>query len=237
MRISLLLLFFSFFLNGCGIIDYYLIKPPEDTAQEIFENARASMQEKEYPAAIDSLTKLYDRYPFSPYAVDSRIMLADAYFLDREYVEAIDVYDEFLSMHPRHQSIDYVIFQIGVCKYRLHKSIDLPQTDVAEALEMFKRLVDGYPGSTHANDARGYIAKCRLLLAEHEMYVADFYFKAEEYRSAWTRYTYLLDNFPEITKLADLARPRAKVAYFYAQEQENKKRLRTSIFKPLLDWL
>ena len=37
---------FSSFLNGCGIIDYYFLTPPEDTAQELFENAQAYLQKK-----------------------------------------------------------------------------------------------------------------------------------------------------------------------------------------------
>ena len=79
-------------------IDYYFLTPPEDTAQELFENARGYMQEKEYAEAIDSLTKLNDRYPFSPYATEARLMVADAYALDSQYAEAVVAYEEFLPL-------------------------------------------------------------------------------------------------------------------------------------------
>jgi outer membrane protein assembly factor BamD len=237
MRTRLIFVVLVFFLSGCGVIDHYFLTPPEDTAQELFENARGFMQDKQYPQAIESLTKLNDSYPFSPYATEARLMLGDAYALDSQYLDAVDVYEEFLSMHPRHESIEYVLFQIGVNKYKSHRSIDLPHTELAEAIESFKRLVDGYPQSKYKEEAVEYIAKCRKLMAEHEMYVADFYFKSESYRSAWVRYTYLIENFPEQTELVQLAMPKAKVAYFYAQQEDNDTKRHPSGFKSFFDWL
>lgn len=237
MRTKLILFSLVLLLNGCGAIDYYFLTPPEDTAQELFENARASMQDKDYAQAIDSLVKLNDRYPFSPYAMDARLMLGDAYSLDRQYLEAVDVYEEFLSMHPRHEQIDYVLFQIGVNKFNSHKSIDLPQTQLSEAIESFKRVVDGYPQSTYREPSTEYIQKCRRLIAEHELYVADFYFKTEKYGAAWARYKYILDNFPDLTDIAQTAETRSKAAWFYSQEQENDTKRHPSRVKPYFDWL
>jgi len=237
MRNYLILLFLVFFLNGCGIVDYYFLTPPEDTAQELFENARGFMQEKEYAPAIDSLIKLNDRYPFSPYATEARLMLADAYSLDSQYTDAVDVYEEFLSIHPRHESVDYVLFQIGVNKYNSHRSIDLPQNVLTEAIESFKRVVDSYPQSKYREPSREYIIKCRKLMAEHEMYVADFYFKSKSYKAAWIRYTYVLETFPELTELVQLAEAKAKVAYFYSQQEENDTKRHPSKIKSFFDWL
>lgn len=232
-----LILFLVLFLNGCGAIDYYFLTPPEDTAQELFENARGFMQDKEYGEAVDSLTKLNDRYPFSPYATEARLMLGDAYALDSQYLEAVDAYEEFLNMHPRHESIDYVLFQIGVNKYNSHRSIDLPHTQLGEAVESFRRLVSEYPTSQYRDPALEYIVKCRKLMAEHEMFVADFYFKSGSYKAAWTRYRYIVDNFPELEDMVQMAESKAKVAYFYAQEDDNDTKRHPGTFKKYFDWL
>lgn len=237
MRIRFILFILVLFLNGCGAIDYYFLTPPEDTAQELYENARGFMQEKDYEQAIDSLNKLNDRYPFSPYAMEARLMLGDAYALDEQYEEAAAVYEEFLGMHPRHESIDYVLFQIGVNKYNSHKSIDLPHTELAEAIESFQRVIDGYPKSKYREPSAEYIVKARKLMAEHEMYVADFYFKSKSYKAAWTRYKHIVDNFPDLTEIVQLAESKAKVAYFYAQEQENDTKRHPSKFRSFFDWL
>lgn len=228
---------FLFFVNGCGVVDYYFLTPPEDTAQELFENANSDMQEKEYVTAIDSLTKLNDRYPFSPYAIQARMMLGDAYFLNKQYPEAVDVYEEFLDMHPRHENVDYVLFQIGVSRYNAHHSIDLPQTELALAIESFKRVVDSYPRSNYREQSVAYIQQCRKLLAEHELYVADYYFKSADYKAAWLRYSYIVDTYPEQKEIVDVSKAKQKVAFYYYQEEENDNAHKPSTFKKFFDWL
>lgn len=44
-------------LSGCGIIDYFFLPPPEDTAQELYEGANDAMQEKNYSQARPVLYK------------------------------------------------------------------------------------------------------------------------------------------------------------------------------------
>ena len=56
-------------LSGCGIIDYFFLPPPEDTAQELYEGANDAMQEKNYSQAAQYYTKLKDNFPFSPYTL------------------------------------------------------------------------------------------------------------------------------------------------------------------------
>ena len=45
-------------LSGCGIIDYFFLPPPEDTAQELYEGANDAMQEKNYSQAAQYYTTL-----------------------------------------------------------------------------------------------------------------------------------------------------------------------------------
>jgi outer membrane protein assembly factor BamD len=123
MRTKLILFALVLLFNGCGAIDYYFLTSPEDTVQELYENAR-------------------------------------------------------MAMHPRHEAVDYVLFEIGVNKFSSHKSIDLPQTQLSSAIEYFRQVVDSHPKSPYVEQSLEYIAKCRRLVAEHELYVGDFYFKS-----------------------------------------------------------
>ena len=91
-------------LSGCGIIDYFFLPPPEDTAQELYEGANDAMQEKNYSQAAQYYTKLKDNFPFSPYTVEAELSLGDAFFLDGKYPEAAEAYKEFESLHPRHEA-------------------------------------------------------------------------------------------------------------------------------------
>jgi len=213
------------FLQGCGILDYYFLPPAEDTAQELYEGGREAMSAKDYYQAIEMFTKLKDRYPFSPYTPMGTIALGDAYFLEDNYAEAADTYKEFESMHPRHEEIPYVLYQIGVSNYKRSESIDMPQSNLQEALQYFYLLEQTFPDTDYGKEAADYIVKCRKRLAEHELFVADFYWNTDQYGAAWKRYVYVVDNYNDLPEILDYAKLRAQLSYLeYRKTLANEER-------------
>ncbi len=205
-------------LVGCGLIDYYFLPPPEDTAQELYEAGREAMAEKKYYDAVEYFNKLKDRYPFSPYTPAALIALGDAHFLNEDYAEAAAAYEEFETMHPRHEEIPYVLYQLGVSNYKRSESIDKPQDTMHEALETFHVLVANFPDTEYGKEGADYILKCRKRLAEHELFVADFYWRTDQYGAAWKRYMYVLDNFKELPEVQEYANLRAQLSYLEYQK-------------------
>ena len=226
-------------LSGCGIIDYYFLPTPEDTARELFEAGDESMREKQYTLAVEYFTKLKDRYPFSPYTPRAELALGDAYFLNKEYILAAEAYKEFEALHPRHEQAPYVLFQIGLSDFKTFDSIDRPQADVIEALEYFYRLRDTHPDSPYASNASEYILKCRRILADHELFVADFYWRSESYRAAWSRYLYVAKNFSDLPDVFEYAGRRAEMAYLLYQKSQSRleREKREGSWKDMFDWL
>lgn len=227
-------------LSGCGLIDYYFLPPPEDTAQELWEAGMDSMQEKEYLEAQDYFVKLKDKFPFSPYTLRAELALADAYYLDTKYLEAVDAYKEFEAMHPANENIPYVLFQVGMSNYNMFEGIDRRQDNIKEGLEYFYRVEQSFPNSEYAEQARNYIQKSRRILAEHELYVADFFWRTDRYGPAWHRYKYVVENFSDVPDLRDYARRRAEYAYFEYQKtlaDEERMRIQESWLLWLKNWL
>ncbi len=233
--LSLLLMFCS----GCGVIDYFFLSPPEDTAQELAELGNEAMQEKEYGKAIEYFQKLRDRYPFSPFTTAGELSLGDAYFLDEQYRAASETYKEFESLHPRHEAIPYVLLQIGISSYNQFESIDLPQDNISEALEYFKRVKAEYPGTKFSAKADTSILKCKRYIAEHEIFVADFYWRSERYESAWLRYDYVVEHFPDLPDIVQYAQSRAKQSYVKYQETRSTlvREKEQGSWKQWFDWL
>lgn len=226
-------------LSGCGIIDYFYLPVPEDTAQELFEAGNDAMREKNYAAAVDYYTKLKDTYQFSPYAIEAELSLADAYFLDGEWMAAIDAYKEFEGLHPRHEAIPYVLFNIGMANKNLYRSIDRPITPIDEAYSYFKRINESYPDSEYAEKAKELMQECRRLMAEHELYIADFYYRSGKYGSAWSRYQNLIENFKDVPDTYLHAEDKIQAAFIKYREQQAKKTMesREGSWKEWFDWL
>ncbi|CCO24396.1 outer membrane protein assembly factor BamD [Maridesulfovibrio hydrothermalis] len=238
--LSIVLFYFLFIsISGCGVIDYYFLPKPEDTAQELYEAGVESMKEKDYSDASEFFSKLKDRYPFSPYTVKAEVSLGDALFLDGKYFDASEAYKEFAALHPGNEEIPYVLYQIGLSNFSLFGSIDRPQTNISEALEYFYRVEEAYPDSEYAKASKEYIVKCRRSLADHELYIADFFWRSAKFGSAWKRYAFVVRNFKDLPAVRKYAMKQAEMSYYEYQKtlsQEEREKLQGS-WKELVDWL
>lgn len=213
-------------LSGCGFIDYFFLPPAQDTAQELYEAGVESLKAKKYSDAITLFLKLKDRYPFSPYAPNGLAFLGDAYFSDEQYQQAAEAYKEFESLFPRNELMPYILFQVGMSNFKRSPSIDMPQDQLAEAIQYFKLVEQTFPNSEFAPKAKDLIVQCRTRMAEHELFVADFYWRSDRYGPAWKRYSYVVENFPDLPKIAEYAKARSQLAYLeYQKNRSNEERM------------
>ncbi len=226
-------------LSGCGIIDYFYLPPPEDTAQELFEAGNDAMREKDYVSASSYFAKLKDNFPFSPYAVEAELSLADCYFLDEEWLMASEAYKEFEQLHPRHDAIPYVLYNIGMSNLNGYPSIDRPATQIEEAYSYFQRLQESYPQTEYATVAKEKMRECRKLMAEHELFYADFYFRMERYTAALSRYQTIIDQYADVPDIHEHAVTKAKAAFILDREQQATatREKREGTWKQWFDWL
>lgn len=169
---------------------------PEKLAPELAADARVQFEKERYKEAIDIYTKLRDWYPFDTLAVEAEFNIAEAHFKMEEYDEAALAYDEFEKLHPRHESIAYIINQQALCYFNRLDSADRDQTHALKALSIFTHLIKQFPESPYAAEAEKSKAACLKSLAAHEMYVGRYYLKSKKYKSALHRFQTVLSAYP-----------------------------------------
>ena len=229
------LLLCTLFMSGCSLVDEYFLPPAEDTVQEIFEAGNDAMREKNYPQAIKYYTRIKDDFPFSPYALESELAVADAYYLDKEYPQAADAYKDFEMLHPRNDAIPYVLYQTGMALKSSYTSIDHSAEVVSEAIEFFTRLEQEYPNTEYGKAAAEQIHACRKTLARREIFIANVFWGMDNYQAAWTRFQYVVRNFPDIKEEADYARTKGEAAYL-RYRKENSQAMREHQEGSWKDW-
>ncbi|HJD98157.1 outer membrane protein assembly factor BamD [Mailhella massiliensis] len=229
----------TLFLSGCSMVDEYFLPPPDDTVQEIFEAGNDAMREKNYSQAITYYTRIKDEYPFSPYVIESELALADAHYLDGEYLLASEAYKDFETLHPRHEAIPYVLYQLGMSLKKSYTSIDHSATAVNEAVEYFTRLQQEYPDTEYGKNAAERIAECRKTLAQREIFIANVFWGMENYQAAWTRYQHVVRTYPDVKEEAEYAKTKGEAAYLkYRQEEgQNMRELQQGSWKDWFRWL
>jgi outer membrane protein assembly factor BamD len=169
---------------------------PVLTDSQYLDMAKKLLQEGKYEKAREAYQKLREIYPDSPLMAETRLGVADSYFDENEYVEAIAKYEEVLRYHPLNKLAPRAQYRLGLSYFNQMLSHDRDQANTTKALEEFNKLLQNYPDSPLVEEAREKIAVCRDQLAQHEFYVGSFYFKRKQYIAAISRFKYGLLKFP-----------------------------------------
>lgn len=187
-----------------------------DTPEAAFKIAKEFDDAERYLVAIQRYTDVKNKFPYSSYATEAELAIADVHFKNEDFPEAQISYQNFRELHPKHPKIDYVVFRIGLSYFRqLPETIDRDITLANDAIYSFNELIKKYPASQFLAEAKDYRQKAFLMLNQKELYIADFYFKQKLYDSATLRYISAYKRFPDVglqpRSLAGVVRSSAKL--------------------------
>jgi outer membrane protein assembly factor BamD len=178
----------------------------ENDPSALLKEAEEDVKSDHYQIAIEKLRSIKNKFPYSNYATEAQLRIADVYFLQESYGEAAVAYEAFRDLHPKHEKVPYAMFRTGKAYFNdIPGTIARDMTPANKALEAYSEFLKRFPNAPESADARKDLAEIRRLLAEKELYIANFYFKRDFYDSAKPRYKKILDTYPE-TAAANEAR-------------------------------
>ena len=176
------------------------------TEQILYGNAQRSLRAGNYDRAINMLERLEARFPFGRYAEQAQLELVYARYQSSDHDTARAAADRFIRLHPQHDNIDYAYYLKGLAAYNKNRSLldrvfssDVSQRDMTAALQAYTdlaELLQRYPHSQYAPDARQRMIYLRNLLAASELYIADYYLRRGAYAAAANRARFVLENYP-----------------------------------------
>ncbi len=194
------------FLTGCSLDGSNGDSYANYSAKQIHDEAVTHITKGRYEPAIKSYEALETHFPFGDITTKGQLEIIYAYYKDQENLQAVTAAERYLRLHPLSNYADYVYYMKGVAHFEQGRSMSsywLPTNpalrDVSnykEAFKDFKTVVNNYPNSLYANDARAHMIYIRNLLAEHELNIADYYIQREAYLAAANRARYVIEHLP-----------------------------------------
>ncbi len=138
------------------------------------------------------------KFPVSREAPLSLLRIADTYFDDEMYTEALVYYEEFIKSHPAYRE-ESAYAQLRRARCYREQILDADQDPAAaySAREAFQTLQRDYAGSPESKDAGAELSRVNDDIAEQEAFVADFYYRRSLYGAAIGRYKGLIEQFPD----------------------------------------
>lgn len=185
--------------GGAGAVDYSV------SAQRNYEKGLKELEDKDWLAASKYFQFIKSRFPYSKYAVLAELRLADAQFGAEQYIEAIDSYRLFIKFHPTHDMVanGYASFRIGEGYYRqlsgdfwmFPPSSEKDQSSTEDAANELRTFLDKYPDSPYRDKAKQILKDVGKRLADHEWYVARYYWDRGKPMGTVMRLRRLLERY------------------------------------------
>jgi len=171
------------------------------------------MSSRAWDRAIKLLEKLEARYPYGRFAQQAQLDVAYAYWKSGERASAIAAADRFIKLYPNHANVDYAYYLKGLVNFNENTGIlsildnpDMTERDSKgsrESFEAFKELVNRFPDSKYAEDARGRMRYLVNSLAQYEVHVARYYMKRGAYVAAANRAQFAVQSYPQAPALEE----------------------------------
>lgn len=222
----LLLLSLSLVWGACSEKEF----DPNDPAKS-FTIAKEPYDDKSYDIAIQKLGEFKARFPYSKYAVEAELLIANSHYELAHYTEAAFAYEQFVKLHPKHPQVDYAAFRVGESYWQdAPEQIDREQDYTIKAVKEWEKLISKQPNSAYAKQASDLIKRGKRRIAESMGFVARFYCKQEIHHACAYRSIQLADEYPEFPDLRVVALENAikaleKVADAKARDPQSDKNL------------
>ncbi len=188
-------LFLMMVTAGCSSSD----KVDATTPEGAYKIAEDYEKDERFEESVQKYTDVKNKHPYSRFAVLAEMRIADVQFKREAYIEAQYAYQTFKDLHPKHPQIDYVTFRLGLSIFnQLPSTTDRDLSLADKAILYFDEVLTSYSKSPHAKEAGEKKGEALRMLADKELYIANFYFKKKQYLSALGRYEGLLRTYGNV---------------------------------------
>lgn len=176
-----------------------------ESAEQIFERGEKAMRDKSYKEAIRRFEALDVQYPFGRNTEMAQLQIIYAYHMVGDYALAEAAADRFIHAHPTNPHVDYAYYMRGLSNYFQNLgvferifAVDLATRDLTQirkSYQDFSTLVNRFPESRYAPAAHQYMKYLRNVMANHELQVAQYYYKRGAYIAAANRATNIVRHY------------------------------------------
>jgi len=170
-----------------GVVD----RSPEG----IYAAGIRALRNDQYREAVELFDQLEREHPFSTWATNAKLMGAYGEYMRNRYTEAIGALDRFIQLHPAHRDIAYAHYLRALSFYEQINDAQRDQRATEQAISALQDVVNRFPDTAYARDARLKIDLGRDHLAGREMNIGRFYQRQRLLNAAIGRYRRVIEEF------------------------------------------
>ncbi|WP_241503839.1 outer membrane protein assembly factor BamD [Ferruginivarius sediminum] len=167
----------------------------ERSVSELYNNAMDELAQENYVDAAKLFDEVERQHPYSVWASKAQLMAAFSYYQDNKYDEAINALDRFIELHPGNRDVAYAYYLKGLSYYERISDVRRDQKMTVNARQSLEEVVQRFPDSKYARDARLKLDLTTDHLAGKEMAVGRFYLERGHYLAAINRFRTVIEEY------------------------------------------
>jgi outer membrane protein assembly factor BamD len=168
-----------------------------NSPEALYAEARGDMASGAFDRAITLLQRVEALATGTLLGQQAMLELAYSYWRTGERAQALSTLDRFIRLHPSSPAFDYALYLRGLANFNDNLGLlsQLSRQDITErdqrasreAYRSFAQLVQQFPNSRYADDARVRMDFIVNALAAYEVHVARYYFRRGAFLAAANR--------------------------------------------------
>lgn len=174
-----------------------------DDARAAYDEAMAAFRSRDWEDARALLGEVRRLFPYTRYARLAELRLADIDYETEKFSDAISEYREFAQNHKNDPDVEYARYRLTKALFSdIDDTLLLPpaeerdQATTAEAYREIRSFLREFPKSRYRSDVVYMLDVVTGRLARHELYVARYYLKNDNFEAAVARVDFAIDTYP-----------------------------------------
>ena len=162
-------------------------------------------------------------FPQSEWAPKSALMAAYSYYAYNYYGDSIYELEQFIKKYPKDERMSYANFLLAMCYYQSIVDETKDLEPLLKARDKFIYVVENYPNTDFAMDAKFKLDLIREILASKEMYLGSYYIQKGKWIAAINRFKIVINDYDTTIYVEEALHRLVELHYKIGLENEAKK--------------
>ncbi|HQU05491.1 MAG TPA: outer membrane protein assembly factor BamD [Acidocella sp.] len=180
-------------------VDVDLSGPNLPPADKLYAIGVAQVENGQEDSAVKTFDAVEENYPYSSWVTHAQLMHGYAQYKNQDYDEAIGALNRFIGLHPENAEIAYAYYLKALCYYEQIDDVQRDQTSTYEAIQTLTDVINRFPDSSYARDAKVKLRLTDNRLAGHDIIIGRYYEKQHLYAAAVGRYQDVIQSYQTTT--------------------------------------
>lgn len=195
----------------------------ERPVEILYNSALNRLQNGQFEEAAIGFEEVERQHPYSVWATKAQIMAAYSLYSNNNYDEAVVALDRFIQLHPSNKDVPYAYYLRALSFYERISDVSRDQGMTKQAMKTLRELVDRFPTSQYARDAKVKIELTLDHLAGKEMDIGRYYMRRAQYLSAINRFKIVVEDYQTTTHVPEALHRMTEAYTALGMKQEAEK--------------